>query len=213
MSIRCLGIFALLAFALPVHSYAQSLGDVARQVRAERQEQTTPHTRVIANDDIATSEQPRATTTARNGSKAEASATSSAEGKNQEADTQADDSKSTKGDKLHNDSVKEREAREVEIQKRTNDINQKYVDQIATLREQINTAQLYLVKLQTDQAQSTNDFRRSVGGLPSIATYEQEQRAFIDQIDAQNKLISSLKSQLEDAQEAARHAGVPHATD
>ena len=78
---------------------------------------------------------------------------------------------------------------------------------------QINTAQMELAKLQRDQVESTNDFKRSAGTSPNIATYEEQQRMFNEQIEAQHNLIDNLKAQLEDAQEAARHAGVPHAYD
>ncbi len=116
-------------------------------------------------------------------------------------------SKSAKGEK---DSAKEREH---EIQKRSDEINKVYLDRIAALRTQINTARMELAKLQLDQVESTNDFKRSAGASPNIATYEEQQRQFNEQIEAQHNLIDSLKGQLEDAQEAARHAGVPHAYD
>jgi len=48
---------------------------------------------------------------------------------------------------------------------------------------------------------------------PTYSEYESQQREFNTQIEAQKSLITSLNSQLDDAREAARHAGVPHATD
>lgn len=202
MNLRCSRIPVLLILAFSIPCYGQSLGDVARQIRAERQEQGS-HPRVITNDDLESTESAPAISPnpyqneTGNESQENVPATNSAVGVD----------KSTKGG---NDSANQRER---EIQKRSDEINKVYLDRIAALRMQINTARTELTKLQLDQVESTNDFKRSAGASPNIATYEEQQRQFNEQIQAQYNLIDSLKGQLEDAQEAARHAGVPHAYD
>jgi hypothetical protein len=202
MNLRCLRISVLLILAFSMPSYGQSLGDVARQIRAERQEQGS-HPAVITNDDLESTEpapdvSPYAfQNETKNESEESAPAANSAEST----------SKSAKGGK---DSAKEREH---EIQKRSDEINKVYLDRIAALRTQMNAARVELAKLQLAQVESTNDFHRTAGASPNIATYEDQQRQFNEQIEAQHNLIDSLKGQLEDAQEAARHAGVPHAYD
>jgi DNA repair exonuclease SbcCD ATPase subunit len=105
------------------------------------------------------------------------------------------------------------EDQEREMDKRTDEINKQYLDRIAGIREQIQKAQQNLARLQRDQLESTNNFQRNVGTFPSIPEYQQQQRVFTEQIDATRDSITTLNSQLEDAKEAARHAGVPHATD
>jgi hypothetical protein len=205
----------LIIFAFSIPSSAQSLGDVARQIRAERQKSPVPHARVITNDDIEHSEQDSALPKeSQDGVSNEGEVTPPAE--IQETGTEAGRGEPRKGqphDKTRKDSVKEREAREIETEKRTKEINRVYLDRIATLRSQLNTAQLELAKLQRDQIESTNQFRQSVGAYPNLGTYEQQQRGLIEQMEAQRNLIQSLNSQLEDAEESARHAGVPHASD
>lgn len=196
MSFRRLGSFPLLILAFSIPSYAQSLGEVAREVRAERQEKGSPPLKVITNDDIESTE-PAPVASSPAGA---AQATSSAK-------------RASKSPKGGNDSAKEGEEQELETQKRTDEINKAYLDGIAALRLQIDGAQKEVAKLQRDQLESTYAFQRSVGSSPSIVEYEQQQRLFNDQIEAQRSLIDGLKAKLEDAQEAARHAGVPHPYD
>ena len=137
MNLRCLRISVLLILAFSIPCYGQSLGDVARQIRAERQEQGS-HPAVITNDDLESTEPAPAVSPnafqneTKNESEENAPAANSAEGT----------SKSTKGGK---DSAKERER---EIQKRSDEINKVYLDRIAALRMQINTARTELAKLQ-----------------------------------------------------------------
>lgn len=215
MSLRCLRVFALIIFAFSIPSSAQSLGDVARQIRAERQNNPVPHAKVITNDDITHSENsalPKDLSQA--GAKDEGGVTAPAA--MQKTDAEAETGELKKGqpsDKARKDPAKEREAQEIEIEKRTKEINQTYLDRIATLRTQLNAAQLELAKLQRDQVESTNEFRQSAGAYPNLGTYEQQQRLLIEQMEAQRNLIQSLNSQLEDTEESARHAGVPHASD
>jgi chromosome segregation ATPase len=184
-------ILGLLILATSISASAQSLGDVARQARAEREQSGVPHSKVFTNDDIA-SHQPASN-----------------------AQKKANDAPGTEEAKklAHKAQPKDRAAQESETDERTKEINKEYRDRIAAVRAQLATAQQQLAKLQLDQVESTNSFQRSVGTSPNIATYEQQQREFKDQIEAQRNAITGLNSQLEDVQEAARHAGVPHALD
>lgn len=192
----CIPAFVILAFSIP--SYAQSLGEVARQLRAEQQRCGSPHLKVITNDDIV-SREPGAEN--KSGNEGEETATAEhVEGK-----------KSSKN--AGKDSAKEREEKQLAMDQKSAEINKEYLDRIASIRTQISTAQQELAKLQLDQVESTNDFQRSLGTSPTPGVYEEQQRVFNEQIQAHRDLLSNLSSQLEDAQEAARHAGVPHATD
>jgi hypothetical protein len=202
MNIRNLRILALLILAFSLSSYAQSLGDVARQLRAERRQSVPFHGKVITNDDIASSKPTPAK------SAKETEATAADEGSKANSDS-AGNAKHAKAE----DSAKERGARELELQKRSEEINKVYRDRIAGLRSQIAAEQQELARLQRDQVESANQFQRSYGTAPNVGTYEAQQRLFSEQLEAHRTSISTLNAQLDDAQEAARHAGVPHATD
>jgi hypothetical protein len=211
MSLRCLSIPALLILACPVFAQSQSLGDIARQVRSERQQSGATHSKVYTNDDVASPTSPavaeKSTKAADAAKPAESSTEASSEAGNKPADSK------DAATAVPNSAAADRQAREAELQKRTDEINQQYLDKIAGIRTQIGAAQQELARLQRDQAESASQFRTTVGSSPSIPEYEQQQRLFAEQIEAQRNLSVSLKSQLEDAQESARHAGVPHATD
>jgi hypothetical protein len=218
MSLRWLRIlaFGLLIPAFSIFSQAQSLGEVARQVRAEQQ-QSRVHAKVITNDDIASAPAapPRDPFTAKSGDSS-VQADTSADGthKAHNSETGSDQAASSKnGDKAPDSPEKQREAREAEIQKRIEQINKQYLDRIAAIREKLGNAQKDIARLQRDQVESTIEFQRSVGSSPSVVEYERQQRLFNEQIEAQHTLIVSLNSQLGDAQESARHAGVPHVYD
>jgi ribosome-binding protein aMBF1 (putative translation factor) len=203
---------------------------VARQSRAELQ-QSRQHPRVITNDDL--SSPATAPAPSRNASPETSSGTSSGtQAKDGEAAPSADAStdgakksvdsenkpqeraaNSKASDGSSSDPKKEAEARELETEARTQKINQQYLDRIAAIRDKIGTAQKELARLQRDQVESTIQFQKSVGSSPSVMEYEQQQRLFNEQIDTQRNLIISLNLQLEDAQESARHAGVPHSSD
>jgi hypothetical protein len=223
MSLRHLRIPALLILALPVFAQTQSLGDLARQLRTERQQSGAPQPKVYTNDDLsshsnapAAAESPAESTdqsadksndkSGKEGA-SDAKAAPSAEGADKAAGEKATGSKSTAGPD------KEHAARELEIDKRTQEINQHYLDKIAAVRAEIAAAQQEIARLQRDQVESTNQFQRTSGTVPNIPEYQQQQKLFTEQIQAQRNLLVSLTSQLEDAQESARHAGVPHATD
>jgi hypothetical protein len=201
MSLRRLRIPALLILAFPAFAHAQSLGDASRQVRAEQQQSGASHLKVYTNDDLTS----HSSDTAADQPSKEGDQSAPAESAAQAAGKTAAKAKSSPD--------KEHEARELEIQKRTQEINQQYLGRIAAIRTQITAAQQTLAQLQRDQVESANLFRSSVGAAPSIPEYEQQQRLFSEQIEAQRNAIVTLNSQLDDAQESARHAGVPHATD
>jgi hypothetical protein len=217
MSLRWLGALAglIIAFSIAAHAQSsQSLGDVARQTRAELRQSGT-HLKVITNDDIHSPEPASA-------NHADSQATPSADGaasssnleaKGEEAAANGRANDGKRSGKPGNDPAKERETRELEAQARTQEINQRYLGLIAELRQKISDAQKEIVRIQRDQVESTMEFQRSVGSSPSVAVYQEEQRTLNGQLEAQRRLITSLNSQLEDAQESARHAGVPHAAD
>jgi hypothetical protein len=211
MSPRCLRVLALLILAISVPAFAQSLGEVARESRAESQWRPGSHPKVITNEDIASPETARL----QDSSASDASETAqAAEGasKKPNAEGEAADPKAAKSsDKPHKDPVSEHDAQELETQKRTYEINKRYLDRIAALRTQINTAQIEMAKLQRDLIESTNEYRRTNAASPP--DYKDQLATFNTQIEVQRSLITTLNSQLEDAQESARHAGVPHASD
>lgn len=216
VSLCCLPVFALFIVAFSLSSHAQSLGDVARQVRAERQKNNVPHARTITNEDIADPERDSSQTkeASQEVSKDEGEAVPATADPTTGAEAVTAEPKTGKSNgKAKLDPAKEREAREAETQKRTKEINQHYLDRIAAVRAQINTAQLELMKLQKDRMDSTNAYQQTLGVSPPPYAYEQQQRALIEQMEAHRELILSLNSQLEDAEESARHAGVPHPSD
>jgi len=196
MSLRCLSGLALLIFAFSISAHAQSLGDIARQYRAERQQSGIRHSPVITNDDIESSKPA-------NKPVASEEATASTE-----AEAAAQPAKNTKP----STTVKP-EDQKSETDIRTEEINNRYLDRIAAIRKQLATAQQELARLQQEQTETILAYRRSLYTFPNPEVYENQQRSFNEQIETQSDLVTSLTSQLEDAQEAARHAGVPHATD
>jgi len=227
MNLR-LPVLALLILSASPVVHAQSLGDVAREVRAEKRQSGAPHAKVITNDDIATpaeapqsmdKQEPPADATAKDGptkdaaTKDDVAKAAAIEGARNETDAKAEPAKEKRIEAKKIDPEKEREAREAETRKRSDEINKSYIDRIAKLHDQIGTAQLLLAKLQAQQVDSTNEFRRTAGMAPTLNEYESQQREFSAQIEVQKSLITSLNSQLDDSREAARHAGVPHALD
>lgn len=221
MNLR-LPVLTLLAFSFPIAVHAQSLGEVAREVRVEKQQSGTPHARVITNEDFETPAPVEATPAAADDAitkeatgkeGADAAKPAATEGAKQAVEASPEAAKDKHVTAKKRDPDKEREERELETQKRSEEINKHYLDRIASLHEQINTAQLLLVKLQTQQTEFTNEFRRTAAMSPTYAEFYTKTKEFNEQIDVQKNLILSLNEQLEDAREAARHAGVPHASD
>jgi hypothetical protein len=219
MSLRNLRILALLILALSIASYGQSLGDVARQARADQQRKGGTHARVITNDDLVRETD---ATPPENDSKGEnkdvvGSATQSASSTGDSkkgAASEIDEPKTGKdGDQARKKPVNEREERELETEKRSQAINHVYVDRIVNLRKKIDNAQIELAKLQQAQADNNFQFRRTAGLSPYPSEYAAQQNEFNEKIEAQRTLINTLNAQLEDAHEAARHAGVPRAYD
>jgi len=205
MSHRRLYIPALLILAFPVFAHAQSLADLSRQVRAQQQQSGASNLKVYTNEDLTNSPSDTADNSRQNGDQS-AQAEPSAQGSGKTTGGKKSASGKSNPDK-------DAEARELEIQKRTQEINQQYLSRIAAIRAQIVAAQQTMAQLQRDQTESSFLFQRSSGTSPSIPEYQQQQALFNEQIEAQRKSIADLNSQLEDAQESARHAGVPHATD
>lgn len=214
MSLRCLRIPALLILALPLFAHAQSLGDVARQARSERQQSGASQPKVYTNDDIASPSSEAAPAESAADSNDQSREQSGKEGEQAAEGTgNPAASKTAAPGNSKPRPEKTREERERELDKRTQELNQHYLDQIEAIRKQIAAAQAEIARLQRDQVESTNQFQRTSGTAPSVPEYQEQQRMFNEQIEAQRNLLVSLGSQLEDAQESARHAGVPHATD
>jgi hypothetical protein len=201
-------ILALLILSIPVFSCAQSLGDVARETRAEEQKDGAPHPKAITNDDIARARE-------RDTSAEAAKPSSAAMQAGKPSDTDAAELKNAKPSaRPKSDTTKKQEAQEPEAQQRTGEINKNFLDRIALLRQQINTARMEVTKLQGDYE---GDWDMPPYTEGDYAFRELQRQAFnqhiSDLIETQRKFIASLESQLNDVQEAARHAGVPHATD
>ena len=221
-----LRLLLLLIVSVPLVSHAQSLGDVARDIRAEKEKNSTAHARVITNDDISTPppveeakpESTEADASAKGATKKDtpdkdAATKDSTKADKNPGEEQPAEAAKEKAAKAAKDSEKERLQREKELQKSTEEINKRYIDRITVIRDQINTAKLQLAKLTAEEIEYTNQFHRYSGTNPTILDYQQHEREINDQMEAQRTLITTLGSQLEDAKEAARHAGVPHATD
>jgi hypothetical protein len=206
--------------SFPAFSYAQSLGDVARQSRAEEHNSGAPHPKVITNEDIADS------APAREGGGVKDPPPRNSVTKNEAAGTQSSVSAGEPeskdilrppktGSSKRPEITAEEEAQERETQQHTDEINKYYLDRIAALRDQINSAQLDLASLQGDFENRWNMWERYP---PADVHFRELQALGFNQhvselIEAQRGLIAGMESELQDVQEAARHAGVPHATD
>jgi uncharacterized protein YukE len=201
MNLRCLPSLAVMILAVSVFSQAQSLGDLARQLRAEHQQSGTPHTRVFTNDDIASS------APAPGASKAAAQIAA-------QAGTEIKDGNDgLQGPPAAAQPAKSAKPAMSETDKRIDEINHRYLDRIAEIQKKINMAQAEVARLQQEQAANTFEYRRTLGVFPNPGAYVEQQQSFNEQIKTQTDLITSLSSQLDDAKEAARHAGVPNASD
>jgi hypothetical protein len=181
-------VLALLALLSPAFSYAQSLGDVAREARTERQKSGVPHPKVITNEDLA---EPAAAQ--------EVDVSKKASAQNPAADA---GHRTVKQDS-------DKEKAELEAEKRTAAINKSYLERIGDLRRRITAAQLQVEKLKGEYMPIYSGPEAVFNAQPALAWNQRMD----DRIKAQIKLIDGLKSKLEDLQEEARHAGVPHATD
>jgi uncharacterized protein YukE len=202
---------ALLILAAPLFAQSESLGDVARQQRANHQRSDVPG-KVWTNEDLGVPEEGNAPVRADRADQKDSAAAlnpKEAAGSAGEETKKAADAKDAK----KADSEKTPEEKEAELQKRAQEGNQRYIDRIAAVQTDIASAQKELARLQRDQMESTNQFRRSNGTAPSVYEYQTQQRQYQQQIEEQQRLLVNLSQKLDEAREAARHAGVPHATD
>lgn len=213
MTNRCLRLLPLLILGLALSSYGQSsnesLVDAARQSRIQILQSST-HPKVITNDDLEPAREAAPAESDDSATEADAGSEDAAQAEG----TTADDKKGDKNKQAaKKNSEKDWEQREEERQKRSDEINQHYIDQIQAIRQKIADAQKEIDRLQRDQTESTIAFQRSVGTDPTVPQYQEQQRVFNDQLETQRQNITNLNSELEDARESARHAGVPHTDD
>ncbi|MDR3764829.1 MAG: hypothetical protein P4M01_12110 [Acidobacteriota bacterium] len=209
MRIDRMGLMLLLLAAPLWAQQSTSLGDAARDERAAHQ--STPRAQHVYTNDDLQRETPTVPAVAESADSKDAAAQPAADAAKEGAakDAAASPAAATAKPEVKTKTAEElREEREKEYEKRNREINKTYTDRIQKLREQMNTARLQLAKLATAKAQNMEDFRRSVGTNPSIPDYNAQQHEYDAQISAQKDLISSLNAELEDAMEAARHAGV-----
>ncbi|MGC2211233.1 MAG: hypothetical protein WA532_14085 [Candidatus Korobacteraceae bacterium] len=185
---RPLPILAVLLL-LPVFAYPQSLGDVARESRAEKLNSAVPPAKVFTNDDIAklAAHVPAPNVAPESNPAASAEETYKPANTGTRTDTQ-----------------------ELETQRRTDEINTYYLNRIDGLRDQMNAAQLELGRLEGDRLDVYNDSTNAYS--PNVAQDEVLMSSLTDQIEAQRTLIANLKAQLKEMREEARHAGVRHPT-
>jgi len=189
-----LTVCALLLCFVPLAAHAQSLGEVARQLREERQQSDVKPGKVYTNEDLETpaeeAEQAKAEEQTPQERAAEAKKATGAEATNGEA----------KGEK--------KKTLEEEMQEHDTEQRQKYGKLIGDLQEEIAKTEQELQKLQHDQMISTNQFRSSNGTSPNVYEYDDQQRTFNEQINAAKQKLEELQTKLGDAKEEARHAGV-----
>jgi hypothetical protein len=185
----CRLIVCVLVLSLvPLAVQAQSLGEVARQLRAERQQSGVRQGKVYTNEDLETPREMAEPATAPE--EAAPAATAKAE---EPAKGEAKEKKKTL---------------EEEMKERDEELKQRYGKLLGDLRADIAKTEKELKKLQHDKVISTNQFRASNLTSPNVHEYEAQQRMFDEQIDAANRKLEQLRTHLQDAQEEARHAGV-----
>jgi hypothetical protein len=203
---RCSIILTFFALLSSGFSYAQSLGEVAREIRAEKQTSRVQQSKVVTNEDLEKlAPTQEGDVTNEGGAKAPG-------GNGKPAVTATTQPAMTdRGDHPKQSAMEDRNAQERERQRRTEEINQSYMYRIAMLRDQIHAVELELAKLQ-ESYETRWDFP-----LSDIPFRESKALLFNRHVDdvmeEERKLIANLKSQLAATQEEARHAGVPHATD
>ena len=198
---RCrLAICVLMISIVPLAVYAQSLGAVARKLREERHEQGNPHLKVYTNDDLETPAERTAEGQPQESAQPEAGSENTGKAGAKEAAGKAEKKQKTL-------------TPEEEMEKRTAEVNKEYIGRIEKIRKEIKKNQDEVARLQHGQIKATYQFRTTNEISPSVYQYQQQMKSFGEQIKAAREKLVSLQSQLDDAQEAARHAGVPHATD
>jgi hypothetical protein len=211
-------ILGLAMIAAPLFAQSESLGDVVRQQREQRQSSGLQH-KVWTNEALGIPEEGNAPPNAAaadnagktDGQEAKGSAPAKA-GENGAAEKA--DAKDGAKDAKKGDAEKGGADRKVaDHPKRADDGTNPYVDRIAAVRGQIESAKKELAQLQRDQIESRNQFRNSNGQSVPLAEYNDQQQTLQQQIDDREKTLVDLDRQLDDAREAARHAGVPHASE
>ena len=213
MSLRCLRIPALLILALPLrcpNAIARRSGAPA-PCRAAAKRSSQP--KVYTNDDVASpsSEAAPADATIQPRKAGDPGAQPiPAEGTGK-ASRRARPPQPAKSKPSPEQSAR---ARELELDKRTQEINQDYLDKIAR-------------HTRADRRRAAGNRTASArpgGEHQSVPAHFRHQPVRIwntrsssacstSRLQRSASLLVSLGSQLEDAQESARHAGVPHATD
>ncbi len=184
----CLSALLVLATGLfAQESTDQSLGDVARHARSERA-QSRARRKVYTNDDFT------------NPDSGDGSETAGANDQNSKT--------ASSGAAASEASAKDEAKKEDELKKRTDEVNKQYTDKLDDIRKQIAAAKQDLERLQRDQVESANQLRTANSGSPTASEYQEQQRQLQQQMEEDRRQIATLNSQLEDAQEAARHAGV-----
>jgi chromosome segregation ATPase len=192
---RLLIVCALALAFLPLAVHAQSLGEVARQLREQRQQSGVRQTKVYTNDDF---EKPGEVM---EGGAADANAPS--QGAAETAKAGEDESKDETKDKTKED----KKTLEEELKEQQEEVNQKYSKLLGDLRGDIAKTQDELQNLRHDQMISTNQFRSSNGTSPNVYEYDDQQAMFDKQIESATRKLEELNAQLDDAREEARRAG------
>lgn len=166
----------------------------------------TPHARVITDKDIEESHRQRTsndTPTRRSAMRIEPQKTKPPSASRQWHTSAA---------RLVNGPASKRSKPELSVQQRSEAIDRPYLKRIATLRDQVSYAKLELVKLQGGLL-GTNTQSSAASTSNYIPASEIQTSDMAGLIEAQRALITSLETQLEDALELARHAGIRRATD
>jgi len=180
----------VLAF-LPLAAQAQSLGEVARQLREQRQQSGDRQTKVYTNDDF---EKP--------GEVMEPEAADA----NAPSQGAAETAKAG-GDQAQDGSKEEKKTLEEELKEQDQQVEQKYSKLLGDLRGDIAKTEEELQRLRHDQMISTNQFRSSNGTSPNAQEYDEQQSMFNEQIESATKKLEDLNAQLDDARDDARRAG------
>lgn len=193
-------MLALLMIATPVVCRAQTLGDVARDSRAQTQQSGTAPAKVITNEDLA--ETPEAQP-----------AVDAVEAPHQDATTPAKTGTKKKTpaatDHAQNPASPEK-AEETPAPTAHDVIEKDFKRRAAALRDQIASVQNMIAKLMGQYINRWTIPDRVP--QPDVAFREQQAMSFnqhlTDLIDEQKKLLADLTTQMKSLMEDARHAGV-----
>jgi len=189
---RRLIVCALVLAFLPLAAHAQSLGEVARQLREQRQQSGDRQTKVYTNDDF---EKP--------GEVMEPGAADA----NAPSQGAAETAKAG-GDATTDETQKEEQKTlEEELKEQDDQVEQKYSKLLGDLSGEIAKTEEELQRLRHDQMISTNQFRSSNATSPNVHEYDEQQRVFNEQIESATRKLEELNAQLDDARDDARRAG------